>query len=240
MRKDQLLIRDFNLPDMWTICILQPLSVPPLPMDLRGRWSPGGWIIRNMRPRCEGLWISAFDGSQEWLTSDNWSLTNRLDARSDTMKRIGQYSQEEVECILDGWYTRQVIDSFQQRWANIFNPYGGFKKERLLDAVKDITDRMRTLLEIIPTEITARHQVDGAHIDTISSLQNMVDRIRDIWLYQELCLLRSELWVRFHNSYNSMYSRYEERVLPWQRCWFETDSSPVIMKHITKRLCKVV
>lgn len=157
-------------------------------------------------------------------------------------EHLSRFTNIELESAIDGWSIRNLIDSFRNRWREIFNDYGGFRKAQLEKATKDILSRMKDLLMgIRAAQAFCRYEGEAERqMHQIRPNRRLYARISILWMYQELCMLRSELWMRYHFSYGSAYLVFESQEFPWQRCWFVNEISPQLDTRINRRLRRMV
>ena len=141
------------------------------------------------------------------------------------------YSAEELKDAMDGWNVRFILDSFAERWKGA-RCKGREQRNYLRDVASVLLNRINTILEEI-------REVEG----WIVNLEG-TDQMRSItiattfryWRYQELTLIRSELWTRYHHSIADIYTRYASMQLDWQSCWFGTPTSTELTDMIKRHL----
>jgi hypothetical protein len=137
---------------------------------------------------------------------------------------------------MDGSFIRHILESCRQRWSNPYNLDGTIDRGAMANATESVLGRMRDLLAEV-----GRVEEWRAHLDLRSSTGNtfrteaklsMEKKIAKVakdyrfWLYQELVLLRSELWDRYHLRHDQVLARYRTQRLCWQKCWFRESHAP--------------
>jgi hypothetical protein len=146
---------------------------------------------------------------------------------------VADQTTDELKDAMNGWCLRFILDSFAEQWKGA-RCKGREQRTYLRDVASVLLIRVTTILDEI-------REVEG----WIQSLNN-ADQTRSMaivttfryWKYQELTLIRAELWLRYHHSIAHIYSHHMDKKLDWQACWFKfsisTELAEVIRKHIER------
>ena len=177
--------------------------------------------------------MGAFEKRFELIGSMCWWLEFPPVEESTFEDWVIDHSAEELKDAMDGWNVRFILDSFADRWKGA-RCKGREQRNYLRDVASKLLIRMTTVLEEI-------REVEG----WIQKLEG-TEQIRSIaianafryWRYQELTLIRSELWVRYHHSIPEIYARYIAMKLDWQSSWFipsmATELVDLIKTHLER------
>jgi hypothetical protein len=144
-----------------------------------------------------------------------------------------------------GWFIRQIIVRFQDGWNGIIDESGNIVEKALVDSTHGLLQRMEALLEDAAFVdkwcgdygfIPGSHSAQKVYRKTatrkrpagkkLESVYRSVANNSRIWTYQELVLLRAELWCRYHLRHDQLLGRYQQHKLYWQSCWFQAHLTP--------------
>jgi hypothetical protein len=252
-RPDRKAVQDTKLPDGWRVDN-QPkvLGKPRIPKDiLIGFQFQQHWIFRQVSNH--PLWERAFDREEKFVKSiGRWILRRRPYKLQLIDKFTAEYTEEDMEAILDGWFIRHIIDSCDQRWRGSINPDGTINRTTMAEATRRLLARMLELfaeVECVDRWCFRRGQLPASSMvvhkptprtrntyATPTAKSICVAKHVRFWFYQELILLRSELWDRYRLRLDQVLARYNRKRLTWQACWFLELDAPETSRFWIKRL----
>jgi hypothetical protein len=121
--------------------------------------------------------------------------------------------------LIDGYRFRQILEETDSRRQRIQDIDMGSTSMSLL--VDDIIPRFRWLLRLESLmDIQIRRALQSPNIKIDSMTDTIMKRLR-IWVYQELFLLRQELWIcmvfKDIKERLEWYSSREKAI--WLKCW---------------------
>jgi hypothetical protein len=231
MRRDVEIIRDAAIPARWTVHFRAEYTAPPLPHDLLDDYSvSSNWIksFFNGSPS----FTKAFDRDPVALAAMGWWLDYPPVGDSTFESFLENYTSQDAIDAIDGWNLRFILNTCSGRWKNA-RCKGKKQRAYLVKVAIELTSRMRLVLEELSEidEWIKIHQKDKSIPKTIAIAQ----RFR-YWRYQELTFLRYEQWWRCHRSLTEVYTRYHEKQMEWQACWFELTQPGEVLTRIQEHL----
>jgi hypothetical protein len=220
---ERLLFHEPVLPDSWSVInpILQP---PALPHDLRVLWNPLAACLHTEVYNSNPMLNFAFaqPGACSKAVGDWIKDPPYWDPKLST--KIVDYDDDSLRSLIMGWSMRRIIDGFVHRWAGVVDRNGKYDSDAIHAASEAIVYKMLhifKLLDDIERHLKAWDEPHKMpHDDRRGSQRYLLTVEMRYWCYEELCLLRAELWHRYHLKDDTLVKSYLAGKLHWQFCWF--------------------
>jgi hypothetical protein len=229
------LIQSNNIPKEWSA--QRELTVPPLPTDIMEHWSQDyHWISRKLTAHPDFLWAfdrhpSCIEEVGSWIQAPPYLDPTYLN------KRLERFSSKGIKKLVDGWFLRAIIDSFVGRWKKSYDTNGEIDRVELYRATEHVLERMGSLLrdtsELAKWAITASFRIEKKGRSRCYILMQSVR----VWKYQELCLLRAELYDRRRLRIKELAKYFSDGRFHWQTCWFRTSQ---LDRRVTQHIQRLI
>lgn len=194
--------------------------MPSVPEDLEDLLAGGLWLKGKIQYSSE--WLDSFKRCKNKLVK--WCRDWDKGPPYDEDKYLDELERLEVTTIkrwLDGWLMRQIVDYFVARWQD---PTVIYLKQNALEDTRQAVDRLFLLddsLKAIDIYLTS------ASSGCFPKFAVIANRVR-YWRYQELFLIRHELWQRWSLSHLQIIDEYHSGKMAWQKCWIGISDDLVI------------
>ena len=206
-------------------------SLPPFTCRCVQALFPSNSIRHNINS--SSIFFSAFKKDYDLIGHMCWWLEYPPVGDSSFEECLLDQTVEQLKDAMDGWSLRFILDNFAKQWRGA-RCKGREQRVYLRDVASALLNRFTVILDEI-------REVEG----WMQKLKN-TDQTRSMaivstfrhWRYQEITLIRSELWLQYHHSITDIYSRYRDKKLDWQLCWFEsaipTEFTDLIQQHMER------
>jgi hypothetical protein len=194
--------------------ICKRLPPPPIPDDLRGSIC-GQWLHTEINTGAYEDFMTVFRRNPSWLTdmSCRWNteigdwLGVETEVVEEQIERFG--GPREVQDLVDAWQVRAIVDSFQGRWIGVSTPDPNQFVSGTLNAIECMEEAEKYVSQL----------KKWRGFQNRPNTATLLSRVW-FWKHNELCLLRHELWQRFHLPYKRLLNVYNEGEMAWQDCWY--------------------
>lgn len=175
----------------------------PIPSDLQESHH-GRWLELN--PPSETEFLEAFERK---VNIQPWIDVFPIHSLTETELSLNRFEALEIISYVDGWCCRSLLESSSRRWAVE-------QDERTY--AKETCRMVERIFELVKGAQEWDNVLESSIWPSLAKIGMVAERAR-YWQYQELCLIRHELWERFHWRREEVIRRYEGGILAWQRCW---------------------
>lgn len=189
---------------------------PPLPLDL----------VRILVNACGSHWLHiqlpsnasflvGFERCKDytgWLNKWGESFTLSPDSKEGTQDlevELAADSKYQITDRVAGFRCRQILDISVNRWKDF--GISGRKAE-----LQGTTDAIERAIHIVKWIRQYGSHYMPFHEGRKARIMRMSHRL---WYHHELCLLASELRLRYLFSHTPLREIYQREELPWQVCW---------------------
>jgi hypothetical protein len=144
---------------------------------------------------------------------------------SQMVEMTSKYDTDSIVSLIQGFRVRNIIDGFVACWTDVLDANGAVISTAITAATQTLLSKMAALLSLTAEiDTTLRRWSESWTLMTSSGpLEERWFRFASeirFWWYQELCLVRAELWHRYNFANEELVNCYTNGLLHWQYCWF--------------------
>lgn len=137
-------------------------------------------------------------------------------------KELANDRIDRIEDRIAGFHCRQIVELAIRRWGDI----GPLDRKAMEAGTKDAIERAGHLVKWV-------HRYGGEKVVYREGEKSRAVRMSHrLWYYQELCLIISELRIRYLLPHAALHEVYRMDELSWQVCWEGSRDMKSMMRKI--------
>lgn len=188
------------------------MKPPPVPRDLEILLENDYWLHHYLEFSLE--FVDAFQKND--LGVSRWCQDWTRDPCYDEQKASEELEQLDFKVIrgcLDGYMVRKILDTAFERWRE---PTLQYLK---LYAHEDARTAVLRVKELDSSLQPFDDFLNSNSASLFPKLAAVATQVR-YWRYQEIYILRYELWQRWGSSHLQLLEKYQAGDMSWRKCWY--------------------